>query len=80
MYAIYGGILFLGRNVISTMQYGKPPLESSAPRAVKMKMKIVETPVHVINHGESKVRIIRDTVKMLRDLRKMKKRIKKAEI
>ena len=37
MYAIYGGILFLGRNVISTMQYGKPPLESSAPRAVFLK-------------------------------------------
>jgi dolichyl-phosphate beta-glucosyltransferase len=48
--------------------------------AVKMKMKIVETPVRVINHGDSKVRIIRDTLKMLRDLRKMKKRIKKAEI
>ena len=48
--------------------------------AVKMKMKIVETPVHVINHGDSKVRIIRDTLKMLRDLRKMKKRIKRAEI
>ena len=48
--------------------------------AVKMKMKIVEIPVRVINHGESKVRIIRDTVKMLRDLAKMKKRIKRAKI
>ena len=48
--------------------------------AVKMKMKIVEIPVRVINHGESKVRIIRDTVKMLRDLRKMKKRIGKAQV
>ena len=48
--------------------------------AVKMKMKIVEIPVRVINHGESKVRIIRDTVKMLKDLSKMKKRIKKAKI
>ena len=48
--------------------------------AVKMKMKIVETPVRVINHGESKVRIVRDTVKMLGDLRKMKKRIERAKI
>ena len=48
--------------------------------AVKMKMKIKEIPVRVINHGESKVRIIRDTVKMLRDLAKMKKRIRKAKI
>lgn len=48
--------------------------------AVKMKMQIAEIPVHVINHGESKVRIVRDTIRMLRDLRKMKKRIKKATI
>ena len=48
--------------------------------AVKMKMKIVEIPVRVINHGESKVRIIRDTVKMLKDLAKMKKRIRKAKV
>ena len=48
--------------------------------AVKMKMNIAEIPVHVINHGESKVRIVRDTIRMLRDLRKMKKRIKKAKI
>ena len=48
--------------------------------AVKMKMKIVEIPVRVINHGESKVRIIRDTLKMLKDLSKMKKRIRKANV
>jgi len=48
--------------------------------AVKMGMNIKEIPVKVINHRESKVRVIRDTFKMLRDLLKMKKRIKKAEI
>ena len=48
--------------------------------AVKMKMKIKEIPVRVINHGESKVRNIRDTLKMLRDLMKMKKRMRKARI
>ena len=48
--------------------------------AVKYNFKIVEIPVRVINHGESKVHVVRDTVRMLRDLRKMKKRIKKASI
>ena len=48
--------------------------------AVKMNLKISEIPVHVINHGESKVNIVRDTFRMLRDLRKMKKRIRKAKI
>ena len=48
--------------------------------AVKMKMKIVEIPVRVINHGESKVRIIRDTLKMLKDLTQMKRRIRKTPV
>jgi dolichyl-phosphate beta-glucosyltransferase len=48
--------------------------------AVKMKMTIKEIPVRVINHGESKVRIIRDTLKMLKDLMKMKKRIRKTPV
>ena len=48
--------------------------------AVKYQLKIVEIPVRVINHGESKVHVVRDTLRMLRDLRRMKKRIKKASI
>ena len=48
--------------------------------AVKLGYKIAEIPVRVINHGESKVNVIKDTFRMLRDLRKMRKRIKKAEI
>ena len=36
---------------------------------------LVEIPVRVINHGDSKVRMVRDTVRMLRDLRRMKRRI-----
>lgn len=43
--------------------------------AINLDMKIVEMPVKVINHGDSKVRIVRDTVRMLKDLRRMKKRI-----
>lgn len=48
--------------------------------AVKMNMSIREMPVRVINHGDSKVRVIRDTWKMLGDLRKMRKRIKNAKL
>ena len=44
--------------------------------ATEWNMKIVEMPVKVINHGHSKVKLLRDTVRMLRDLRRMKKRIK----
>lgn len=48
--------------------------------AQKLGYKFTEMPVKVINHRESKVRLIRDTVRMLKDLRKMKKRIKKASV
>lgn len=47
--------------------------------ATKLGKKIVEMPVKVINHRESKVHVLKDTFKMLGDLRKMKKRIKKAK-
>ena len=47
--------------------------------AVKHGMKIVEIPVKVIHHGGSKVRVLRDTFRMLRDLRRMKKRIHQAK-
>ena len=46
-------------------------------RAQKYKFKIIEMPVKIINHRESKVRLLRDALKMLRDLNKMKKKIKK---
>lgn len=48
--------------------------------ANKLGMKIIEMPVKVINAGESKVNIIKDTAKMLRDLANMKKRISKEKI
>ena len=48
--------------------------------ANKYGMKIIEMPVKLINHGETKVKIVRDTLKMLKDLRKMKKRIAKSEL
>ena len=48
--------------------------------AQKAGFKIEEMPVKIINHRESKVRVLRDAVKMLSDVRKMKKRIKKMEL
>ena len=48
--------------------------------ATKLKAKIAEMPVKIINHRESTVHIVRDSVKMLRDVHRMKKRIKKQEI
>lgn len=48
--------------------------------ATKLGLKIKEIPVKVINHRESKVHVVSDTFKMLRDLRKMKKRIGKIQI
>ncbi len=38
--------------------------------------KITEMPVKVINHGESKISVLKDTFRMLSDLRKIKKRVK----
>lgn len=48
--------------------------------AVKMGLNIFEMPVKIINHRESKVNVFRDSVKMLRDLVKMKKRIKNTKL
>lgn len=48
--------------------------------AVKMGHRIVEMPVKIINHRESKVNVFRDSFKMLRDLAKMKKRIKNTKL
>lgn len=45
--------------------------------AQKFGYKIVEMPVKIVNHRESTVNVVKDTFKMLGDLRKMKKRIKK---
>ena len=44
--------------------------------ADKMGCTVSEFPVTVINHGESKVSLLRDSVKMLEDVRKIKKRVK----
>ncbi len=48
--------------------------------AQKLGYKFTEMPVKIINHRDSKINLLKDAVKMLRDLRRMKKRIKKAAI
>ena len=46
--------------------------------AGKLGYKISEMPVKVINHRESTVHVFKDTVKMLVDLKRIKKQVKKA--
>ncbi len=50
--------------------------------AEKFGMKIAEVPVKIINHREStsKVHPFRDSIKMIRDVKRMKKRIRKLKI
>jgi dolichyl-phosphate beta-glucosyltransferase len=46
----------------------------------KIGCKFDQMPVKIINHRESKVNVLKDAFRMLGDVRKMKKRIKKLEI
>ena len=48
--------------------------------AEKCGYKIKEIPVKIVIHDDSKVRILRDSLKMLCDIMKMKKRISKLEL
>lgn len=45
--------------------------------AKKFGFSILEIPVEVKNHRASKIRLLRDSIKMVKDIRKIKKRIKK---
>ncbi len=45
--------------------------------ADKLGFKICEMPVKIINHRESKVNVLKDSIKMFRDLLKIKKNVKK---
>ena len=48
--------------------------------AQRLGIKIKELPVKIVNHRESKINVIRDTLKMLSDVRKIRKRVKKLEL
>lgn len=47
--------------------------------AQKCGIRITEMPVKIINHRESTVHVVRDSIKMLRDLAAIKKRVKSVE-
>ncbi len=48
-------------------------------RAEKMGFSVGEVPVKIINHRESKVHVVRDTIRMLKDVRRIKKAMKAEE-
>lgn len=48
-------------------------------RAQKEGIVIAEMPVRVLNHGDSKIHIIRDTVRMLSDLRRIRREVKREQ-
>lgn len=48
--------------------------------AQRLGMKISEHPVRILNHRESTVHFVKDSVRMVRDVRKIKNRIKKIKI
>jgi len=48
--------------------------------ADKLGYKMIEIPVKVLHHGSSKVHIVPDAFRMIKDLRAMKKRIRKADM
>lgn len=45
-------------------------------RAIRQKAVIREMPVKVINHRESKIRLIRDSIRMVRDILKIRRRLR----
>lgn len=48
--------------------------------ATQMKLKIGEMGVKIINHRESKVNVLKDSARMLNDLRQIKKRVRKLDL
>ena len=48
--------------------------------ADKLNYNIFEMPVKIINHGESKVKALEDGVKMLKEISRIKKRVRKLEL
>jgi dolichyl-phosphate beta-glucosyltransferase len=47
--------------------------------AQKMKLKIYELPAKIVNHRESKINIVKDAIKMMREIAIIKKRIAKMD-
>ena len=45
--------------------------------ADRMGFPVRETPVRVLRHGSSKVRLLSDSVRMLREIRKIRRRLER---
>ena len=45
-------------------------------RAQKAGCSVTELPIKIVNHRESSIRLVRDSIRMLRDIRKIKKSLK----
>ncbi|MBQ9978465.1 MAG: glycosyltransferase [Clostridia bacterium] len=48
--------------------------------AQKMKLKIFELPAKIINHRESKVNVVKDAIRMLKEISRIKKNVRKIDI
>ena len=75
----YGQVLtlciYMGGLAIGSFVAGKMVVRTKRPL---LGYGIVEMPVKIVNHRESKVNVLRDTFKMLKELRQIKKRVKKS--
>ncbi len=70
-----------GRRIFSYCETDKWAFDFEALLiAERLDLKVAEFPVHIINHRESKIRLVRDSVKMLRDIREIKRRVSRLEI
>ena len=48
--------------------------------AEKLGFPIAEFPVRIVNHRESKIHVLRDSVRMLRSVRKIRNRVRKQSV
>lgn len=48
--------------------------------AQRMNLKLTEFPVKILNHRESKVNVVKDAIRMLKDLKIIKKRVKNLKV
>ena len=70
-----------GRKIFSNCQTNNFAFDLEAILvAQKMKLKIYEMPAMIVNHRESKVNVLRDAPKMLKEALAIKKRVKNMEI
>ena len=71
----------LGRKIFSVCETDRFAFDFEVLMiAVKLNADILEMPVKIINHRESKIHIIRDSVKMFSDMLKIKRRVRKLKI